>query len=1077
MKSRDSVSRLTSLRTLTDLFPDLANTILNLYSRAWTFTDDKLPPLAFSQSAVRFAKLLSAVHLSNGLLDDALLNHLVLNAGIPKRKTLSPEAPPFLSKGEIIDFLFRGYPGSPSETSMTVADQTTIRAGIASVLSELRYHRKKALVLRELMISLLPALVQARKDGAAEMGVHPAASLASLNVNVTALSIENTGIIPDDSEQGMREFLSLITRSYGILPFDLNNGFCVEEKTVQGAKKPQKTSNQTRTQISEAIASRVLWQALTKASGSQDLKIDILRSCINICEALPDFGGALQFSATLLRIGGSCIAPGPESNNGAPSIATDEQLRLINNISRTLSAARQLGFEHPEADYWDEFLVRGIESVNSNTITSLQPHAKSELELINTIDAKQEKNPFIYNPFLKRKTSFGKEPLLVAKEEAWFRVTLQNLYDFDVLAERVKIYSDGVPFECKAQSTTVGPYRMQTMLLSGTPLSSGLLKIYGCSVKIRGCRERYFPIFNEPWSLRLGIKGEPVNAAGKTHPSSTASDSGKNKASRPLQGPTPSMLALRILGTQPNLTMQSISASQASIMLLEGESKSLNITLQNTSRSTPADLLLLAFEDSVASHTQSALYDKELSAIEHYDLEITSAHKQAVQWLHGEKHQDLRIEAGGETSLEIELLGKPGLSQATIQVDYGHLGIPKRDIEGTFYTRQLSIPLTITVNASVKSSCSDICLLPTRFPLEQQPQLDQSVVETENHIQNPPISCTSNVETSSTACDISCIPSLHCALLLDLHNSWSHALTITIEISNASSTPSPTRYTQQIQPGTTQRIPIPFPRLFISNPYAPIPSLNPAHKRQFVVSTTKSSPEAERMMRESFWYREALLARLRARWREESTGRNGVIELRDLKLSPHMLAALKLPELEIGMSARSAEPTFPSPRSSTNAGEVRMTGPSTYTVPISTFLILNTHLHNRSSTPIRPLLRLQPSLANQPHNIALDLNKKLVVNGLLQRVLPALRPGEKMTVETGFLVLSYGIYEWGASVEEVIAVAKGNNKIGRGRAATGDFDVLSDIGRRTWVAECPCIVSARKDEEDMSGMNGSVGIS
>lgn len=47
----------------------------------------------------------------------------------------------------------------------------------------------------------------------------------------------------------------------------------------------------------------------------------------------------------------------------------------------------------------------------------------------------------------------------------------------------------------------------------------------------------------------------------------------------------------------------------------------------------------------------------------------------------------------------------------------------------------------------------------------------------------------------------------------------------------------------------------------------PIPSLT---KRQFIISSKKRSVAEDRLERELFWYREALLERIRASWSEVS---------------------------------------------------------------------------------------------------------------------------------------------------------------------------------------------------------------
>lgn len=165
------------------------------------------------------------------------------------------------------------------------------------------------------------------------------------------------------------------------------------------------------------------------------------------------------------------------------------------------------------------------------------------------------------------------------------------------------------------------------------------------------------------------------------------------------------------------------------------------------------------------------------------------------------------------------------------------------------------------------------------------------------------------------------------------------------------------------------------------------------------------------------------------------------------------------------MSVTTAEPpSSPSPVAN-SAAAVKQTAPSTYNVPRTTFLTLTSHLYNRSPSPIRPLLRLQPTLANQPQAAALDLSKKLLVNGLLQRALPSIGPGERTSVDTGFLVLSQGSYEWTASVEEVVAQRRGDGDVrqggGRERAATGEMDRLGEMGRRMWIAEERCVINAR----------------
>lgn len=966
----------------------------------------------------------------------------MLNTKLSKTDTEGSDATPLSTKPELAALAFRAYPSPLPDSSLSIADHTTILAGIASVLSELGYHRKKAIILKQLMSTLLPALVQARKDGAAEMGVHPAVSLASLNASVRAMPSRNSSNASGDSEQGMRHFLSLVCQAYGILPLEP-----IGSIKPKGQEKQLETSNLKQIELHETNIARAIQQASINASGSRELKLEVLRSCINVCEALPDLGGALQYSAELLRAGGSSIAPGPDSSDGFPDLPIEEQIRLSNNISRTLSAARHLGLQHSEADYWDEFLVRGIEVVETNQSRVLVSHAKSELEVVETIEAK-EKNPFIYNPFLK-KSSAAVEPLLVAQEEAFFQVTLQNLYDFDVVVEHIELLSEGLPFESSPGTTLIGPYRTQTMLLSGTPQEAGSLSISGCAVKVKGCRKRMFSAFTEPWALKPDTKGRHVGLAQKSRPKSTVSDPVKNKVPPP-QGPTATTLSLKVTGAQPNISLKSISLPQSAIMLLDGEMRTFTVSFQNTSQTVPIDLVLLSFNDSTASELQSALAHKDLSPVELYELEFASAHKQSFRRHRKDKDRDLMIKPGGEATFEIEVLGKPRLSHGTIQVDYGYLGIRKTDIKDRFYTRQLVIPITVTVNASISLVRNDVVSLPSDYAGRNEQAitgLDGALFETNYPNTTSAPSYPPNVHSHSP-------PSPECLLHLDLRNSWPSTLTISIELQSSN---HPTRnLSRTLHPGTTHRITVFVPRLHLPNAHDPIPSLHPRSARQFVVSSTKSTPEAERAMSEAFWYREAILSRLHATWKEETTGRHGEVELRGLRLTPRMISALKLEDLEISMAVSLAEPL---PGSA--CAPVKQLNPTSFTVPTQTFLSIATTLRNRSSTPIHPLLRLQPSLANQPPGIALDLGKRLLVNGVLQRVVDVIPPGEEARVETGFVVLSRGRYEWGIMVEEVRRQGTGK----RERAATGEM-VLENGARRVWYGEQPCTIVAEDTGED-----------
>lgn len=1052
-------NRSASLQSLTTLLPDLVRHILNLYVRAWTFTEDKVPQLSYSDSTIRFAKLLTIINLSSGILDDDGLRRIVLNVKISRSPIAPPQLSSFLTKGELTNLLFRAFPPSSSSTdAVSIIDRTTILSGIASVLSELGYQRKKALVLRELLTGLSPALVQARKDGAAEMGFHPAASLASLDLTSKATSEQHAEINQNVLENGIQNFLALVCQIYEIPAFGPGN-IHISSIQTQGRYSPSAAAEYD---TQESIVSRTLEQTTMKLRGNQILKLDILRSCIDICEALPDLGGVLRFSAHMLRTAGSCIIPGPEIDVGSPALSMEEQIRLASNISRTVSTARQLGILNVEAEYWDEFLVRSVEVVDMNPSRNPTSHSKGELQVVNAIDKKELNNPFIYDPFRRSAASNLPETLLVAQEEATFRVTLQNLYDFDVDIERIKIDSIDLPFVCSYQSGMIGPYRTQAFFLTGTPRDSGSLRVVGCRVKVKGCRERSFPIFNTPWTptseIKIGRPDVPSIHNDQKRPLSNASDASRGKRLGAFPGPISSSIALNVIKAQPSIVMKSISLPQSAIMLLEGETVTYTVVVQNIS-SIPVDLLFLTFNDSTAFLLRSALANKELSPTELYELELASMRKQTFKWHRTTDDKDTDINPGMELPIQVEVLGKPGLTHGTTQIDYGYLGDSDRETAGSFYTRQLTIPITITVNASVELTRNDIVTFTSEFSWQNRRRK-----ELEKKAEIPPKGSPKSSTLRSSPGEQNGFQALlgrvglnphdsdHCLLTLDLRNSWPSLISISISISSPATKENSTSeswkraYTvhESLQPGHTTRVLLLIPRIYLPNPYAPIPSLTPATKRQYVVSSTpKPNPEIELATREAFHYREALLELIRATWEEDTTHRSGAINLRALHLTTRMVSALKLDDVDIQLSIRNPEPTSPpSPANITQLSH------STFNIPTSAFLTLTSTLTNRSPRPIHAILRLQPALQNQPHNIALDLSKKFLWSGLLQRVVGVLEPGATKVLELGFVVLCKGVFEIGGCVEEV----------------GGRKEDAEEGGKRVWWARDGCVIVAEEKE-------------
>ena len=500
--------------------------------------------------------------------------------------------------------------------------------------------------------------------------------------------------------------------------------------------------------------------------------------CLNFCEALPDFNGVLHFTALLLRVAGPGTAPRPNSTDVFVSLPREEQVRLFSNISRTVAAANKLGLEHMETEYWDDFLLRGLFILEEPVPLRLTQHRPAELQL-----GKSEKDgPFLHNPWLKKPQTGASETILVANEDYRFVLALQNPYDFELEVQSLRIAADGIEFIGKEEHFLLGPYRTQKFQITGKALSSGSMKIIGCYIKAIGCREKLFPIFPQPWRptreskmKRIGLKA--CLGAPASRPSTAVDPAVARETS---SAPQPETLTFNVIPEQPVVTFQKVSLPQSALMVLEGERKQFTVTVKNTSTTTAVDFVNISFQDSATTAMQAALTEKGLPAAELHELETQLAHFPSLRWCRSEEEETTNIAPGAEADFTVEVVGRTRLTDAVIQIDYAHLGKRRSEVQRRFFTRQVSVPISITVNASVQLQRPDIVPLSDDFAWSTQSS--QSTASSTSPSQaildkNSTYYQTFFQHMGTLGHDFE-----YCLLLLDLRNSWPNPLTTTIQV-------------------------------------------------------------------------------------------------------------------------------------------------------------------------------------------------------------------------------------------------------------------------------------------------------
>ena len=980
--STSAESSVASPHSLAKLIPGIHDAILALHTTISSTAQEQLPLLMIAEVRIRLADLLGTICLQGGTLTKSALDHLVTGTALHRIETaqLGPPAV-VLRKHLIASLLAEAVEQIPS--NFPPKSSIDILVAVSSALSKLGMDRIQAFYLKTLLQKLVPGLIDARKIGAAELGIHPAAalSLQGSAANGTSKSVR----------LGVKGILELACEAYG-LPLGLSN------PEVSKFVSPDLA----------AIKQSVTQWSLLRRSGDFAVKLELLRICASVCEALPDLASGLQYTTQILRCAKSCVTVSSNPKNDLPHITQEEQLRLLNNVKRTIIAASKLGMPLLRASYWDDFLVRGIELLEPHSSERLVPHTPQELSFLTGAAKNAAKDPFIYNPLAKYQKSSNGSAILAAGEITYFSVILQNPFEFDVEVDSISILTEGCEFEASSHNIVLGHCCCQRFILSGVPKAEGPLRIIGCKARIKDCYEQEFWILPLPFLQSTVVKRNrraPVGISARLQSPLLDGEPGKESAiaTSSVSDFSATTLAIDVIREQPSISVEHTSLSLSSLMLLEGETRRLDVTLKNNSASACADLLLFTFDDSVTRQVQEALANKSLSPIELYELQLQLLERPALKWLpEGDPEERPSLQPGESRSFAFEITGKPGLMDGAIQIDYANLGRPRSEVREKFHTRQILLPIAITVNGSIEIPRCNILPFFGR-------------------------------DTESTAAFSIVKPGLQdadqngrCLVLLDFRNVWPYPITISIQSPEALSSQDSAwsawsdnvGTSEVLQPGHVSRRILIVSRAFVADPHAPIPTIG-AH-RQFVVSASKVSIEAEAASREAFWYREELLKSVKATWTEKETGRHGIIDIRrGIRLSARMIEAFKVDPVDIRFVVPSTGKT---PATRDDDGSLHVLGTSPLTLRVGRFAKIAVQIRNRSDSELRLLLRLQPSIRDQPHTMALDLSKRFAWSGMLQRPLnPALKPGEIREAELGITPLASGQFEISATVEEIKA--------------------------------------------------------
>ncbi|KAI7655269.1 hypercellular protein-like protein HypA [Hortaea werneckii] len=616
--------------------PELLKHILSLYRLGEGALE--LPPLVQHEARLRFCDLLATLYCENGELNGNARSYIVERASPRRPATLEgASAGSPISRGSISSMLAEAQP--TEEDHLAATDHIQLLGGISRAYSALGMERKSGLMLRGMIDKLTAALIQARKLGAAEAGIHPAASLsvdAGADIVVGAAA----------ESPGLQELMDKIGRIYGV-------------SLLTTAHDDE----------SEGPLTSVPFDF-----GNAQIKSVVLRALLAFCEASPDPHGVLRIASSLLRAAGAYASLDAGASMSDEIAAKDDQIRVATSLSRTVGVSRHLGLTDIQAEYWDPFLVRGVCFVEPHASRNLLPLGSSKG---NSATQGIPGNPLLYDPNAKRGTQAKGRLPIVRNEPLSCLVTLQNPLETPVEIEDLALATDGnnnVDLDLvNFTPVTLKPLCFQQVPCAVSPTRSGDFSITGCRIRVAGCREKVFRIFDQPWSpsgeTLVKFQGQHVQA--KFHPGPAAAT-----ASVPMTA----------IESMPLLEIEHTSHGEGSMMLLDGETQTINVVLRNKSQDVAA---------AISSISDSA----GVLRIKRPDHGVRDRTSQQIS-------RDSAVEVvqpGSILSLDFDVLGKVAVSATSLNIIYG-----RPDASHGSHKRVASLSLHMTVDAALQAQNPDI---------------------------------------------------------------------------------------------------------------------------------------------------------------------------------------------------------------------------------------------------------------------------------------------------------------------------------------------------------------------------------
>ncbi|KAL4067655.1 transport protein Trs120 or TRAPPC9 TRAPP II complex subunit-domain-containing protein [Scleroderma citrinum] len=669
-----------------------------------------------------------------------------------------------------------------------------ILESMASIYNCLGFKRKEIYVLREVISCIMDLIVcgreeddQLRKSDLGSAGLTVRTGLPSGDESVASAG-GSVGVRRKESLDGNQSVLKLLYYTCKVLGVNLESVNLADAPIGDGPKANDMEGNKPYPEDLD------LTKSPNVSFGWPELQVGVIREAIAVAEALP--------------------------------------------ASRALNVLKRRG-ETTTVEWWAGRLLLSIALMPlpshrfpcEQSISLLASGVPSDNSIVGGVT-----DLFLYNP--RKSTNVQGKCVLVQGEIAELTITLHNPFVFDLELQSVSLITSGVTFECNPfSSVVIRSNSIYKLPVSGIAKESGTLVFKGCIVLLPICteveedhqyRRRSMIMCESERTKYTGLDSLPWESGGK-----------RFSAMRQPSKNMPRYLECVVVPEQPLLRVRWTSLTHGALMLYNGETSSIRLTLENVSVLS-IDFLRLSFEDSTIAPATRSIGRRRVNVFEAYETEYDLTQRKVFSW---DCDKEVKVIAPGrKIVLSVTCLGKVGCTSGAIHVSYAHLHGHNEDEAETFYTRQLTYPVNVTVYHMLE--CYDMNIMPMGV-----------------------FSRLSSESTQVNRMDIG-------------SDSFHHWCLFSVEVRNTYGLPFEVTFVRS-QDGTE------------------------AATRSSVVppgSTSSLSKVDEEAQREFFWYREELFKVVHGRWKEQNGSRFGDLSFRQQRMTIHMLNALRTDLIHIDLS-------------------------------------------------------------------------------------------------------------------------------------------------------------------------------